>query len=65
MVFYLNEKYEMLPRLLEVEGEIGDATVQAFLHQRPTFIGRHLIRIPGAVLSRSVLHRGFEISLIF
>lgn len=60
MVFYLSEKYKILSWLLEVEGELGDATVQTFLHQRPTCIGRRLIRIPGAALSPSALRRGFR-----
>jgi len=64
MVPYFNEECEILLWLLEAEGGIGGATVQAFLHSIPTFIGRHLIRIPGVVPSVSDLHRGFEISLI-
>lgn len=59
----LNEQYEMLSWLVEVEAEIRDATVQVPLHQRLTFIGRHLIRIPEVLLSPSILHGGLEIPL--
>lgn len=53
----------MLSWLVEVEAEIRDATVQVPLHQRLTFIGRHLIRIPEVLLSPSILHGGLEIPL--
>lgn len=57
---YLTEQYEILSLLLETEGEIRKAT-KPFLLQGLTFVSRHLMRIPGVVLSLSVLCGGLEI----
>jgi len=56
----LTEQYEILSLLLETEGEIRKAT-KPFLLQGLTFVSRHLMRIPGVVLSLSVLCGGLEI----